>query len=176
MELFLSLDTSSYDHAKSGSTTVAKTWVYASNSVVLVLAHVRHVVSLLVKELPVEELFSLEGTLIVVSGPVRCGCFGVEAKSFALAHAVNELFANKFSDISIRLTPQGHLDYLRSERGKLRLVLHEGAYAALFVPDEQVLVGLLSVADSDLKLLQGMYGPGCGWLISVDHLTVKTRY
>ena len=71
---------------------------------ILALAHVRHIVGLLVQELPVKELLNNEGAFRIEIGPLRRRRFGVEAESFTLAHGVNELLADVFADISIRLT------------------------------------------------------------------------
>lgn len=83
---------------------------------------------------------------------------------------MDELLANELAHIFFGLPPQSNFDDLGAERGQLAFVLHEGADAALLVPNEEVLVGGLGVADGGLQLLQGESGPGSWRCVSFNHL------
>ena len=169
-ELRLGLHSRPNDHAESVRADVAAPGVDASNAMVFVLAHVGHVVGLLVQPLPIEELLGLERASRVVSGPVRRSRFRIEAEVFTLTHAMDELLANELTNVLLRLSAQCNFDDLWAERGQLAFVLHKGADAALLVPNEQVLLGGLGVANSGLQLLEGERGPGSGGCVSFNHL------
>ena len=114
---------------------------------VLTLAHILHVGGLLLELRVVEELASVKCALLVVLFPLADRLVHVKAEAIATAHGINELLADKLSDILIRLVVQGDLDDLGSHLSELTLVVHEGANAALLVPDEEVLAGLMSIID-----------------------------
>ena len=128
---------------------------------VLVFADKGHVVGFLVQPFPIEEIVGVKGVVCIVLGPVWSGGLTIKAESLTLAHGINELLADVLSDVCVRLTTQSNFDNLGPERCKLRLVLHEGADAALLVPDEQVLLRFFGLADWRLKFLESERGPGC---------------
>ena len=156
------------DDAKEVWGTVVVAGVLSAETHVLVLAHEWHVVGFLFHPLKVEHLVSV-GAFDLVLSPVGRGVLEIKAKLLTLAHGANEIRTNKISDFLGRLATKSLLEDLGAKRGKLTLVLHEGANVALFVPDEQVLVGSMSVADGFLELLEVVGGPRAVGNVSFDH-------
>ena len=169
VELLLGLSSTPYHHGEVGTTIVSNAWVDAANTVILIFAHVWHVVFFLVHVLPVKEFYGVERSLLSESCPVSRSRLDIEAEFLTLTHGVNELFPNVLTHLSICLPIQAHFDDFRSQRCELSLVLHEGTNASLLVPDEQVLIGFFGVDDSSHKLLEGVLRPGFYWIISFYH-------
>ena len=163
------------DHAdKIFGASVAKTWVDATDAVVLVLAHILHVGCLLIELSIVEEHISIEGAFLVVLGPLRDRLIDVEAEALTIAHGIDELLANTLSDALVSLVSNGLLDDLWSELEALTFVVHESADAALLVPDEEVLACLVCIRDNQLEPLQGLLGPVGDGVVAFDHFVSES--
>ena len=100
LELFLRLTASPDNHGECAGANVAHAWVDTANTMVFVLTHIGHVISLLVHVLPVKELLRVERALTGISSPVWSRGIAVEAEVFTLAHAVDELLSNELAHIS----------------------------------------------------------------------------
>ena len=139
----LSFGTRTDGTAELGIAAVADTGVDTANTMVLILAHVRHIVFFNFHIVVVEELLRNEGALLVRLTEVRRRLVNVEAHVVAVAHGVDEAFADDFTDILHGALAEGCSQGGRAQLDKVALVLDEGGNAALLVPDEQVLLGLL---------------------------------
>ena len=122
--------------AKLLTANVAIAGVDATNSVVLTLADVRHLVFTDGKPLVVEEVFGIEGALDVEIGPVRGGFVDVEAQSVTIAHGTDEVRAEEFTNSRVVLSAEGNLDDFGTDVAELRRVVHECGDIAILVPDE----------------------------------------
>ena len=106
-DLLVRLKISSHAHRKGSCSAVAGAWVDSAWAVVLVLPHVRHVVGLLVHALIVKEDVRVENTLHPDCRKIWRSLLTIQAKVFAITHAIDEALSDEIADIFSSFSPEG---------------------------------------------------------------------